>query len=513
MNHLHRHRLPVLAGLLFSLAGTLSAAPANLDSRRGELAQISKDLDFWKSRTGPRINTVIEHVPEYVRAHRDTQNVPLRASERRGLQQEGLAALSPEKRAVFEAAAPATKSMKLRLQRYFDAYDRFMGEEVKLRTYGAVLRVLERQKALNPLLNEKQAAGLQQGIEAVLEKEARFRAALADPDAKNHEISNSSDKAWYAADELDDQLTKLERKHGLQPKLHWGKKVGGFFRSVKRKARVARIYASCLPAVGRMFSYLYNPFRKEADPGKVSSLLRFFSKSYRWAAGMKLEVVGAENIPNDAPVVFAFSHRSTIEDAVSMMAVVPDEYSFMVAQRAIPAFLNGKLVNEPSVINVGGEKDDGTRVDAIRAGIESLEQGLNMAIFPEGDVPTPTGETHALRSGIDVITEAVSDQPVYIVPVTIDDPHAGVDAGVKNLSKKQKIQVTVTFGQAIDPVKLKSIPGADRQLLLDVIRAHWHRNLYRPDVELKPADASEEDLGQVPDVRQGAFQVLHQASR
>jgi 1-acyl-sn-glycerol-3-phosphate acyltransferase len=502
-------RFTVLAGLALVLAGTASAAPT-LDERRAELAQISKDLEFWQGRTGPRINTAIEHVPDYVRAHLDTQNVPLRASERKALLEQGLGALPPEKRAVFEGAAPAAKTMKLRLQRYFEAYDKFMGEEVKLRTFGAVLRVLERHEALKPLLKEKQAAKLDPEVAKVVAFEAKYREALADPNSKNHDISNSSDRAWWAADEVDDLLTKFERKHGLQPKLHWGKRVGGFFRSVKRKARVARIYASCLPAVGRMFSYLYNPFRKKADPGKVASLLRFFSKSYRWAAGMKLEVVGAENIPSDAPVVFAFSHRSTIEDAVSMMAVVPDEYSFMVAQRAIPAFLNGKLVNEPSIINVGGKKDDGTTVDAVRAGIESLEESLNLAIFPEGDVPTPTGETHALRSGIDVITQAVSDQPVYIVPVTIDDPNAGVDSGVKNLSKKQKIQVTVTFGQAIDPLKLKSIPGADRQLLLDVIRAHWHRNLYRPDVQLKPADASEQDLGEVPDARQGAFEALHQ---
>lgn len=509
------------AGLLFAalaygpltvLAG--ATLPPDLDARRAELKAISAELKSSKAATGPQINEAIALVPEFVRAHVDTQGVPLTLSERAKLLAEGAAGLPPEKAAVFEAAAPAMGEMKQRLKRYFESYDRYMDSEIRLRTFGAVLKVLERREALAEHLSPKQAAKIDAKLAEIAEEELEYRGWLANPEAKNHHISNNSDDVFFAADAMDDLLLKYERKYGLAEKAGFGAKVGGFFRAVKRKARVARVYASTLPAVGRMFTYLYNPFRKKSDPGKVSKLLRFFSKSYRWAAGMKLEVVGAENIPTDAPVVFAFSHRSTMEDAVTMMAVVPDKYSFMVAQRAIPAFLNDKLINEPSIINVGGKKKDGSKVDAIDAGVHSLKKGMNLAIFPEGTTPTPTKETRALRRGIDVITATVSDQPVYIVPVTIDDPAAGVDDGVNNLSHKEKIQVTVTFGQAIDPLKLKSVPGAGTDLLLDVIRAYWHRNLYRPDVKLIPAMPSEETLGVVPDAAAEArgekFQALHQ---
>ncbi len=506
------YSLGLAVSLLSGAAIAAGLNPASIEARQEELKSISQELKQWKGQTGPRINSAIHLVPEFLKAHLAVQKLPLTASERKGLLDAGISALPESKASVFQAAAPAMGEMKQKLKEYFEAYDKYMDAEIRLRTFGAVLQAKERFEALGEFLSDSQSNKLVEKFTKLEVEEEEYRRYLADPEAKNHHISNNSDDVFFAADALDDLLLKYERKYGLAEKRGFGVKVGNFFRAVKRKARVGRIYASTLPAIGRMFTYLYNPFRKKSDPGKVSKLLRFFSQSYRWAAGMKMEVRGADNIPTDAPVVFAFSHRSTIEDAVTMMAVVPNEYSFMVAQRAIPAFLNDKLVNEPSIINVGGKNADGSKVGAIESGVDSLKQGINLAIFPEGTTPTPTKETRPLRHGIDVVTSTVADQPVYIVPVTIDDPAAGVADGVSNLSHKEKVQITVTFGAAIDPLKLKSVPGAGGDLLLDVIRAYWHRNLYRPDVKLLPAQASEEEIGVVPDARAGQFQKLHEAN-
>lgn len=502
--------LVLLAAL--ALAARLAAAPAlppDLEARRAELQAVSEEGAAWRARVGPRINEAIRLVPAFVREHLAVQGVDLSTEERRLLQAQGPQALAPQKAAVFQDAAPEFGAMKASLATYFQAYDRYQDAEIRLRCFGSVLSVLERRAGLEEHLSTRQRRKLDAALAELAREELEYRGFLADPEAKNHEISNSSDDVFYAAEALDDTLAALERKHGLREKVGFGARVGGMLRKLKQKARLVKIHATTVPAIGRMFAYLYNPFRKQPDPAKVAELLRFYSRSYRWAAGMELEVRGADRIPADAPVVFAFSHRSTIEDAVSMMAVVPDSYSFMVAQRAIPAFLNGKLINEPSIINVGGRKPDGSRVDAIEDGISSLRSGLDLAIFPEGTTPTPTKETRPLRHGIDVVTQAVGDEPVYIVPVTIDDPANGVDDAVKNVSEKGPMKVTVTFGSAIDPLKLRSVPAMGGEMLLDVIRAIWHRNLYRPDVQLEAEASAAETLGTLPNPRTDSFQALH----
>jgi hypothetical protein len=190
-----------------------------------------------------------------------------------------------------------------------------------------------------------------------------------------------------------------------------------------------------------------------------------------------------------------------------MMAVVPGEYSFMVAQWALPSFLNDKLVKEPSVINVEGKRPDGTKVDAIEEGIKSLQDGRNLVIFPEGTAPSPQGETRPLRTGIDVVVEAVADYPVAIVPVVIDDPSIDWEGSFVK-SEDEKVQITVTFGEPIDPLKMKAVPGGGRDLMLDAIRAYWHRTLYRPDVDLSVAQGVEV-LGVIPPNRVESFEELH----
>ncbi len=504
------------AGLLCLVAGLVvpaSAAPRlpqGMAARQAEL-QSAKDAAAAAEReVGPLLNRLLPEIPRFMTHHRKVQAVPLTEAERTRVMAEGATALPAEKRAVFEAAGPVFAGIRKTLEPYFAAYDRFMAAEIHLRILGAVVSAYEDRELLLPKLDTAGRAKVDALFVELAEKESVYRGHLGSPEAKNHHLSNSAEAVLWAAIDLEHQLEALQQKLGLREKTPIGHKVGNFFRKVKGYARRTKIYASTLPAVGRMFAYLYNPFRRQPDPAKVSELLRFFSASYRWAAGMKLEVSGTELIPSDAPVVFAFSHRSTIEDAVTMMAVVPDEFAFMVAQRAIPAFLNARLVKEPSVINVGGKKPDGSVVDAVEEGIANVKAGRNLVIFPEGTTPTVQKETRPLRHGLDLVTAAVSEKPVYIVPVTIDDPANG-PADPKHLSLEGKVSVKVTFGHPIDPLKMKAVPGSSDELLLDVVRAYWHRNLYRKDVALEPeAEARPtQELGTLTGVRGLNFEALH----
>lgn len=517
MNRITR-RLPAGLTLALALATHLQAsarAPLSIDERKAELTAVSKQIKDRKAAVGPLANAVIPRIPEFSGHLKALHAVPLSEAEREVLLAQGSAGLVPAKGGVFAAAAPAFADMKGALAAYFAAYDEYQRAELKLRAFGSTLGALERKAALEPLLEPKDAAKLGPAFAELETKEAAYRALAADPAAKHYKLFQALRDVAYAADDLDDVLLALERKTGIEPKLPWGHKIGRFFKGLKHKAKVAKIQALALPATARLATHVFlRPFwNKTHDADKTNDLIRFYSKSYRWAAGMKLRVKGQEGIPTDAPIVFALSHRATIEDAMTMTAVIPGTYSFMWAASAMPKWLKKRLVADPTVIAVGGKKPDGSKVDAVTEGIKALEEGRNLALFPEGNVPSPQKETRPLRAGLDVITRELSAKPIYIVPITIDDPAAGWDAPGRRLSEHRKLNIDVTVGAAIDPLRVRAVPGADRQLLLDVVRGIYHRNLYRPDVSLAApvceTVCAVEDLGRIPAREEGKFDALH----
>lgn len=511
-------RASISALLLLALGARLPAnplLPSDLEARRAELKQVSLEAQELQKPVGFLVNDAIKKVPAFVQDLTAVHQVPLSNEERKALLEGGHTALPAEKAAVFASAEPSFTEMKSALTAYFQAYDAYMDAEIRKRTFGAVLGALERRAALDEHLSEKQKAELDEGFARLEELEVTYRQHLTDPSAREYLRPRRAKHVFFAADGMDDELLALERKYGLEPKLPWGHRVGNFFRGLKRKARLLKINAASLPAAARLFTHVFlRPFwNKEHDPEKTSDLIRFYSKSYRWAAGMKLNVRGQEGIPSDAPVVFALSHRATIEDAMTMTAVIPGAYSFMWAADAMPKWLAKRLVADPTVIAVGGIKEDGTRVDAVEESLKALKSGQNLALFPEGNVPTPMKETRPLRSGLDIITRELSEKPIYIVPVTIDDTAAGWDAENPRRSQTEKMDVNVTVGKPLDPLRLRGVPGADRQFLLDVVRGIYHRNLYRPDVPLVPPACEEvcheETLGVIPDARSESFEALH----
>lgn len=482
--------------------------PPDRAARAAELEAATGEAKSWESLLGPRAAALVEATPRYVDHLVAIHRVALDPAERKALKEQGLAALESSKAGPFEAAAETFTGMKADLASYFEAYDKYQVAEIKVRILGASLALLDKRDQLATKLSPDRLAKLDAALAEYLRREKLYRAYAAWPKAKNHHRALTALVATRSAASLTAVADAYMRKTGLLPKEPFGKKLRNVAGKVKQSLRLAKIGAACLPALGKMLAYLYNPFRKGPNDQKATDGLRFISKSYRWAAGMKVEIVGKEKVPTDHPVIFALSHRSELEDAVVMMGALTDKASFMVGQWALPSFLNDKLAEEPTMINVEGTKPDGTPINAVEEGIETIQDGRDLFIFPEGMTPTDQKETQPLRGGIDLIANAVMENPVSIVPVTIDDPANGYEDGPhKSLAGKTK--VTVTFGSALDPLRIKAVPGADAQLVLDTIRAVWHRNLYRRDVDLTPG-TSVQDLGVMPADQAGRFEDLHE---
>jgi 1-acyl-sn-glycerol-3-phosphate acyltransferase len=133
-----------------------------------------------------------------------------------------------------------------------------------------------------------------------------------------------------------------------------------------------------------------------------------------WSSGVRIQIEGVENLPQDRPVIIASNHQSWF-DVFSLGAIIPQRYRFIAKAelRRIPLF--GKAWESAGHISI----DRKDRNKAIRAldQAATLVRSDNSAvvIFPEG-TRSPTGELlpfkkgafmMALRTGIEIVPTAV----------------------------------------------------------------------------------------------------------
>ncbi|MEQ9553281.1 MAG: 1-acyl-sn-glycerol-3-phosphate acyltransferase [Coleofasciculus sp. G3-WIS-01] len=151
----------------------------------------------------------------------------------------------------------------------------------------------------------------------------------------------------------------------------------------------------------------------------------------------KIEVKGRENLPKDSPVIFAPTHRSRWDALTLAYAagrdIIGQELQFMVSVDE----MNG--VQGWFIRRLGGFPVDPKRpgVSSLRHGIELLEQGKVLVIFPEGDI-FRTEEIQPLEPGFARIAlHAEKEQPglgVKVVPIRIHYsqpvPHWGCDVDI-----------------------------------------------------------------------------------
>jgi len=151
----------------------------------------------------------------------------------------------------------------------------------------------------------------------------------------------------------------------------------------------------------------------------------------------KIEVRGRENLPKDNPVIFAPTHRSRWDALMLAYAAGRDitgrDLQFMVSIDEM------KGVQGWFIRRLGGFSVDPKHpgISSLRHGIELLEEGKVLVIFPEGNI-FRTEEIQPLEPGLARIAlHAETDQPglgIKIVPIQIHYsqpvPHKGCDVDI-----------------------------------------------------------------------------------
>jgi 1-acyl-sn-glycerol-3-phosphate acyltransferase len=187
---------------------------------------------------------------------------------------------------------------------------------------------------------------------------------------------------------------------------------------------------------------------------------RRWSQNILWAANVRVNIEGLENLRTDEPQIVVSNHQSWF-DVFALAAHLPVRYRFVAKQElgGVPIF--GKAWRSCGHVSV----DRGNR----EAAIESLDQAwreiheekLTMVLFPEG-TRSPDGRLKQFKKGAFVM--AVQGQ-VPLVPVAV--------VGSREIMPKGSLKVrsgSITLRIGI-PIPTAGATIRDRNRLLD---ASWH---------------------------------------
>ncbi len=493
--------IETIAGKLKLPEGAEVSMPRGRAARVEELADVVLEVESSSQELAAREAEVFAQMPALRERLAVLHAIPLAMSDRAALVEGGLEALPTQLRQSIQEAAAPLQETNGQLRAYFDVYDRYQRATIRAKIYATNLEILEQREALNGVLSGRKLRKLDKGIAQIIEFERRFRIFTSHPKSKNHHKALSAIVCQRRGAGMLARLQVALGKAGLAPKRTWQDRFKKISKEVVGITQATKAGLASAPAVAKLLGYLYNPFRKERDPEVALKRLKGLSRGFRLGTGMKLEVEGEEEVPQDRPVVFAFSHRSELEDAILMLGATPgDDFSFMMGQWAFPGFLSTKLAEETTTINVGGKHKDGSPVNAIQESVDVLKEGKDLVIFPEGMTPTDQGETQPLRRGLDVITRALKEQPVSVVGVTLADP-ANTPGGARHVSLGGKVTIQVRFHKALDPLLLSSVPGAGKDLLRNLLRVQWHADLVGETGSVRKLD--------LPASSKKAFQAIH----
>ncbi len=224
--------------------------------------------------------------------------------------------------------------------------------------------------------------------------------------------------------------------------------------------------------------------------------------------------LGAERIPEDAPVIFAANHPNSIMDTVVLGSQTSRTISYLARSGLFDNPLVALLFNNAGVIPIYRRQDgpapEGANEDAFRAAYEVLEAKGTIGIFPEGQ-NAPERHVREIKTGtarIALGAEAKNDWQlgVRVIPVGL------------NFEDRDRYltRVLVRFGEPIDARALREQYEEDERAAVreltdriqegiraEAVHVHdlAHAELVEDVAEIYSATILEDVMGRMPDVR------------
>ncbi len=178
-----------------------------------------------------------------------------------------------------------------------------------------------------------------------------------------------------------------------------------------------------------------------------------FSAMYGWgmaiirlgvrAAGIRVRIVGLENVPAGRPCIFMSNHVSNLDPPV-LLPAIPGRSSVMLKKELMKIPLLGTAMRMGRYVPVARGQSREEAEKSMEIAAEALKAGLHMTLFPEG-TRSKDGKLLPFKKGGFFLAEATG---VPIVPVVI--------SGTAQMMRKGSLKIfpaeaEVRFLPVIDP--------------------------------------------------------------
>lgn len=187
---------------------------------------------------------------------------------------------------------------------------------------------------------------------------------------------------------------------------------------------------------------------------------RRWARIILWAAGIHVELEGAENLRRNEPQIIVSNHQSWF-DVFALAAHLPVRYRFVAKKELGEIPLFGRAWKACGHVSV----DRGNREAAIealdQAWREVHEEKLTMILFPEG-TRSPDGRLQSFKKGAFVL--AVQGQ-VPLVPVAVLGSRGVMPKGSV---KVRRAPITIRIGSSI-PTEGSTMRDRNR-----LLKASWN---------------------------------------
>ncbi len=205
-----------------------------------------------------------------------------------------------------------------------------------------------------------------------------------------------------------------------------------------------------------------------------SALRKDFRPMYRWgmkiirlgvrAAGLRVTIVGLENIPAGRQCIFMSNHQSNLDPTV-LLPAIPGITSVFLKKTLMNIPLLGTAMRMGKFVPVSRSHSREDAAKSVEAGAHALKCGLHITVFPEG-TRSPDGKLLPFKKGAFFLADQ-TDAP--IVPVII--------RGTAKMMKKGSLRIIpgpaeVRFLQPLQPSSF-----ASREELMQAVRKEMEQDL------------------------------------